>query len=164
MSRTHYFFKEPALYNHENRIPEILLVEDNPDDVLLITEAFKESSIMTHLNVVGDGEETLDYLNRKGKYAGAVAPDFIILDLNLPRMDGRTFLKRIKSENLFKSIPIIVLTSSRSDLDIREVWALNANCYIVKPSDLDGYIETVKKIRDFWTTVVVLPPKPSAVA
>lgn len=153
------------MYNHaEKRISEILLVEDNPDDVLLITEAFKENAIKTHLNTVGDGEEALDYLNRKGKYTGAVAPDFIILDLNLPRMDGRAFLKRIKEENLFKSIPVIVLTSSRSDLDIREVWALNANCYIVKPTDMDGYIETVKKIRDFWTTVVVLPPKPSAAA
>ena len=153
------------MYNHaEKRISEILLVEDNPDDVLLITEAFKENSLRTHLNVVGDGDKALDYLNRRGPYAGAAAPDFIILDLNLPRMDGRAFLKRIKEENLFKSIPIIVLTSSRSDLDIREVWALNANCYIVKPSDMDGYIETVKKIRDFWLTLVVLPPKPNAAA
>ncbi len=138
-------------------------MEDSPGDVLLITEAFKESAITTRLNVVGDGEEALDYLNRKGKHTTATAPDFIILDLNLPRMDGRAFLKRIKAENLFKSIPIIVLTSSRSDLDIREVWALNANCYIVKPSDMDGYIETVKKIRDFWMTVV-LPPKPNTAA
>jgi two-component system, chemotaxis family, response regulator Rcp1 len=153
------------LYNDiKKRISEILLVEDNPDDVLLITEAFKENNVRTHLNTVGDGEEALNYLNQTGKYTGAAAPDFIILDLNLPRMDGRDFLRRIKEENLFKSIPIIVLTSSRSDLDIREVWALNANCYIVKPLDMDGYIETVKKIRDFWTTVVALPSKPVAVA
>jgi chemotaxis family two-component system response regulator Rcp1 len=152
------------LYNYaDKKISEILLVEDSPSDVRLITEAFKECAIKTQLNVVGDGEEALAYLNRKGKHAAAVAPDFIILDLNLPRVDGRAFLKRVKSENLFKSIPIIVLTSSRSDLDIREVWALNANCYIVKPSDMDGYIETVKKIRDFWLTVV-LPPKPNAAA
>jgi CheY-like chemotaxis protein len=143
----------------KKRIPEILLVEDDPGAVLLITEAFKENRTLAHLNVVGDGEEAVDYLNRKGKYADATAPDFILLDLNLPRMDGRTFLGRVKSEGLFKSIPVIVLTSSRSDLDIREVYEMNANCYIVKPSDLDGYIETVKKLQDFWMTLVQFPAR-----
>jgi len=101
----------------------------------------------------------VDFLNRKGKYADAKEPDFILLDLNLPRMDGRTFLGRVKQEGLFKSIPVIVLTSSRSDLDIREVYEMNANCYIVKPSNLDGYIETVKKLQDFWMTLVQLPSR-----
>jgi len=153
------------LYNPiVKRIAEILLVEDNPADILLIKEAFKENRLRTILNVVSDGEEALDYLNQKGKHTDAKTPDFILLDLNLPRMDGRTFLGRIKRENLFKSIPVIVLTSSRSDLDIREVYELNANCYIVKPSDLDGYIETVKKVQDFWMTLVLLPPRPSSAA
>ena len=145
----------------EKRIFEILMVEDDPEDVLLITEAFKETRIQCHLNVVGDGEEALDYLIRKGKHAEVKTPDIILLDLNLPRMDGRAFLKRVKSEGLFKSIPVIVLTSSRSDLDIREVYELNAACYIVKPSDLDGYTETVKKLNNFWMTVVQLPSRPN---
>jgi len=151
------------LNNHdEKRIFEILMVEDNPADALLLTEAFKENRISGHLNVVGDGEEALDYLNKKGKYPNAKTPDFILLDLNLPRMDGRAFLKRVKSEGLFKSIPVIVLTSSRSDLDIREVYELNAACYIVKPSNLDGYTETAKKIQDFWMTLVQFPSRPSS--
>jgi chemotaxis family two-component system response regulator Rcp1 len=140
---------------------EILMVEDNLGDALLIKEAFKESQIKCVLIVVGDGEEALDYLNRQGKFADAKTPDFILLDLNLPRMDGQEFLKRVKSEGLFKTIPVIVLTSSRSDLDIREVWELNANAYIVKPSDLNGYIETVKKIHGFWMNLVQLPPRPN---
>jgi CheY-like chemotaxis protein len=144
----------------KKRIPEILLVEDDPGDVLLITEGFKENRTLAHLIVVGDGEEAIDYLNQKGKYSDAKAPDFIILDLNLPRMDGRDFLRRIKNEKLFKLIPVIVLTSSRSDLDIREVYELNAACYIVKPADLDGYTEAVKKIQDFWITLVQLPTLP----
>jgi CheY-like chemotaxis protein len=144
----------------KKRIPEILLVEDDPGDVLLITEGFKENRTLAHLIVVGDGEEAIDYLDQKGKYSDAKAPDFIILDLNLPRMDGRDFLRRIKNEKLFKLIPVIVLTSSRSDLDIREVYELNAACYIVKPADLDGYTEAVKKIQDFWITLVQLPTLP----
>ena len=144
----------------EKRDFEILMVEDNSGDALLIKEAFKESHIQCHLIVVGDGEEALDYLNRRGNFADARTPDFILLDLNLPRMDGREFLKRVKSEGLFKTIPVIVLTSSRSDLDIREVWELNANCYIVKPSDMDGYIAVAKKINDFWMNLVHLPPPP----
>ncbi|HEY5039817.1 MAG TPA: response regulator, partial [bacterium] len=99
----------------EKRVFEILFVEDNPADVLQITEAFQENGIPGHLNVVGDGEEALDYLNQGGKYAQAKTPDFILLDLNLPRIDGRTFLRRVKSEGLFKSIPVIVLTNSQSD-------------------------------------------------
>ncbi len=134
------------------------MVEDNPGDAILIKEAFKENRIECHLIVVGDGEEALDYLKKQGKFADVKRPDIILLDLNLPVMNGFEFLRRVKSESLFKSIPVIVLTSSRSDLDIREVWELNANCYIVKPSDLDGYIETVKKIHDFWMNLVQLSP------
>ena len=148
----------------KKRIPEILLVEDDQGDVLLITEGFKENRTLAHLIVVGDGEEAVDYLNQKGKYSDAKTPDFIILDLNLPRMDGRAFLRRIKNEKLFKLIPVIVLTGSRSDLDIREVYELNAACYIVKPVDLDGYTEAVKKIQDFWMTLVQFPILPNSAA
>jgi CheY-like chemotaxis protein len=148
----------------KKRIPEILLVEDDPGDVLLITEGFKENRTLAHLIAVGDGEEAVDYLNQKGKYSDAKTPDFIILDLNLPRMDGRAFLRRIKNEKLFKLIPVIVLTSSRSDLDIREVYELNAACYIVKPADLDGYTEAVKRIQDFWMTLVQFPILPNSPA
>ena len=148
----------------KKRIPEILLVEDDPGDVLLITEGFKENRTLAHLIVVGDGEEAVDYLNQKGKYSDAKTPDFIILDLNLPRMDGRAFLRRIKNEKLFKLIPVIVLTGSRSDLDIREVYELNAACYIVKPVDLDGDTEAVKKSQDFWMTLVKFPILPNSAA
>ena len=141
----------------QDRAIEILMVEDNPGDAILVTESFKENRILSQLNVVGDGEEALAYLNHKGKYANAKTPDLILLDLNLPRMDGRAFLGRIKTEGLFKSIPVIVLTSSRSDLDIKEVYELNANCYIVKPATLDEYTETVRKIYTFWLTTVQLP-------
>jgi len=140
---------------------EVLMVEDSPADTLLITEAFKDNGIPCNLNIVGDGEQALDYLNREGKYINAAIPDIILLDLNLPRMDGLTFLRRVKSENLFKSIPVIVLTSSRSDLDIRDVWAMNASCYIIKPSNLDEYTDVVKKIQTFWLTLVQLPTKQS---
>ena len=146
----------------ETKFFEILMVEDNPGDALLLTEAFKENRIPAHLNVVGGGEEALAYLNRKGKYADAKAPDFILLDLKLPRMSGRAFLRRVKTEGLFKSIPVIVLTNSRLDLDIREVYEMNAACYIVKPFDLDGYTETVKKLQDFWMTLVQFPPGPNS--
>lgn len=140
------------------------MVEDSPTDVLLITEAFKENRIQGRLNVVGNGEDALDYLNRQGKHSEAKTLDFILLDLNLPGMDGRAFLRRIKSENLFKSIPVFVLTGSRSDLDVREVYELNAACYIVKPAGIEGYIDVVKKLHDFWMTVAWLPPKPITAA
>jgi len=133
-------------------------VEDNPADVLLITAAFKKERIQCHLNAVGDGEEALNYLNRKGKYAEVKTPDIILLDLNLPRMDGRTFLRRVKSEGLFKSIPVIVLTNSQSD------YGMSVPCFLVKPSDLNGYTKTVKKIQDFWRTVVPLHPQPNSAA
>ena len=146
----------------EKGIFEILVVEDSKTAILLLTEAFTENRLQSHLNVVGDGEEALDYLYRQGKYAEAKTPDFILLDLNLPRLDGRAFLRRIKSENLFKLIPVFVLTGSNSDQDIREVYELNAAGYIVKPSDIDGYIEVVKKLHDFWMTVAWPPPQPKS--
>ena len=143
----------------EKRIFEILVVEDSKTAIQLLTEAFTENGIQSHLNVVGDGEDALDYLYRQGKYAHAKTPDFILLDLNLPRLDGRAFLRRIKSENLFKLIPVFVLTGSKSDQDIRDVYELNAASYIVKPLDVDGYIEVVKKLHDFWMTVAWVPPR-----
>ena len=157
--------KEPSLPNSTVKgVFEILMVEDSPTDVLLIREAFKENRVQGRLNVVGTGEEALDYLNRTGKQAGAKTPDFILLDLNLPGMDGRAFLRRIKIENLFKTIPVFVLTGSKADLDVKEVYELNAACYIVKPAGIEGYINVVKKLHDFWMTVAWLPPKPSTAA
>ncbi|HEY5039043.1 MAG TPA: response regulator [bacterium] len=143
----------------EKRNFEILMVEDNLGETILTKVAFMENKIPGHLNIVGDGEEALDYLNRQGKHADAKTPDFILLDLNLPRMDGRTFLRRVKIEGFFKSIPVIVLTNSRLDSDIREVYEMNGNCYIVKPSNLAGYTEIVKKLHDFWMTLVQFPPR-----
>ena len=136
-----------------------MMVEDNLADTILMKVAFKENRIPGNLNVLGDGEQALDYLNRQGKYTDAKTPDFILLDLNLPRMDGREFLKRVKSEGLFKTIPVIVLTSSKLESDIREVYEMNANCYVVKPSNLDGYIETAKIIQAFWMNLVQFPPR-----
>ena len=135
------------------------MVEDNLGDTILMKVAFKENRVPGNLNVLGDGEQALDYLNRQGKFADAKTPDFILLDLNLPRMGGREFLRQVKREGLFKSIPIIVLTSSKLDSDIREVYEMNANCYIVKPSNLDGYIKTAKIIQDFWMNLVQFPPR-----
>ncbi len=136
-----------------------MMVEDNLADTILMKVAFKENRIPGNLNVLGDGEQALDYLNRQGKYTDAKTPDFILLDLNLPRMDGREFLRQVKREGLFKSIPVIVLTSSKLESDIREVYEMNANCYVVKPSNLDGYIETAKIIQAFWMNLVQFPPR-----
>ena len=143
----------------ESKPIEILLVEDSPSDAALTVEALKAGKIANQLTLVEDGVEAMDFLRRRGKYADAVRPDLIMLDLNLPRKDGREVLAEIKSDNNLKIIPIIVLTTSRSDEDILKSYQLNANCYITKPVDFTHFIDVVKSIEDFWLTVVTLPVK-----
>ena len=138
---------------------EILLVEDSPSDAELTIEALKAGKIANRLTHVEDGVEALDYLRKNGKYKNAVRPDLIMLDLNLPRKDGREVLAEIKTDNSLKIIPIIVLTTSQSDEDIFKSYQLNANCYITKPVDFSHFIEVVKSIENFWLTVVTLPVK-----
>jgi chemotaxis family two-component system response regulator Rcp1 len=143
----------------QSRPIEILLVEDSPSDAALTIEALKAGKIANRLTHVEDGVEAMDFLRRRGKYADAARPDLIMLDLNLPRMDGRDVLVQIKNDPDLKIIPIIVLTTSRSDKDILQSYQLNANCYITKPVDFDHFIEVVKSIENFWLTVVTLPAK-----
>jgi two-component system, chemotaxis family, response regulator Rcp1 len=138
---------------------EILLVEDSPSDAALTIEALKAGKIANRLSHVEDGVEALEFLNRRGKYANAARPDLIMLDLNLPRRDGREVLAEIKNDPDLKIIPIIVLTTSRADEDILRSYELNANCYITKPVDFTHFIDVVKSIEQFWLTVVTLPQK-----
>ena len=138
---------------------EILLVEDSPSDAALTIEALKAGKIANRLTHVEDGVEAMDFLKRRGKYADAARPDLIMLDLNLPRMDGRDVLAEIKTDQSLKIIPIIVLTTSHADEDILRSYELNANCYITKPVDFDHFIGVVKSIESFWLTVVTLPLK-----
>jgi len=136
---------------------EILLVEDNPGDVRLTIEALRESNFINNLNVARDGVEALAYLRREGKFANSVRPDLILLDLNLPRKDGREVLAEIKADPKLHTIPIVVLTTSRAEQDVLRSYELQANCFITKPVDLEQFITVVKSIENFWLTVVTLP-------
>jgi len=136
---------------------EILLVEDNPGDVRLTVEGLKESKVRNNLHVARDGVEAMEFLRRTGRYGGAVRPDLILLDLNLPRMDGREVLAEVKSDAKLKTIPVVVLTTSRAEQDVLRSYELQANCYITKPADLEQFIAVVKSIDDFWFTIVTLP-------
>ena len=138
---------------------EILLVEDNPGDVRLTREAFKEGKVLNNLNVVEDGIEALSFLNREGKYVDAPRPELILLDLNLPKKDGRDVLTEIKANGDLKRIPVVVLTGSRAEEDIIKSYDLNANCYITKPVGLDQFTKVVKSIDSFWLNIVKLPPE-----
>jgi chemotaxis family two-component system response regulator Rcp1 len=138
---------------------EILLVEDNPGDVDLTREALKSGKIRNMLHVAVNGEEAMAFLRHKGKYTNAPRPDLVLLDLNLPRMDGREVLNEIKSDDDLKRIPVVVLTSSKAEEDILKVYNLHANCYITKPIDLLQFLKVVHVIEDFWFTIVKLPPK-----
>jgi chemotaxis family two-component system response regulator Rcp1 len=138
---------------------EILLVEDSPADVRLTEEALKEEKLLITLNVVNDGVEAMEYLRREGAYAKAARPDLVLLDLNLPRKDGREVLREIKSDESLKTIPVVVLTISRAEEDVARSYNLHANCYITKPIDLDQFTKVVRSIQDFWLTIVKLPPK-----
>jgi chemotaxis family two-component system response regulator Rcp1 len=136
---------------------EILLVEDNPGDARLTMEALKESKVHNRLSVVEDGLDALAFLCRKGKYANSPRPDLILLDLNLPKKDGREVLADIKTDESLKRIPVVVLTTSKAEEDILKTYDLHANCYITKPVDLDQFVKVVKTIEDFWFTIVKLP-------
>ncbi len=136
---------------------EILLVEDNEGDIRLTTEAFKEGKISNRLYVVRDGVEALEFLNRKGSYAQAIRPDIILLDLNLPRKDGREVLTDIKNHAQLKRIPVVILTTSKAEQDILRAYDLHANCYITKPVDLEEFLTVVRTIEEFWLTIVKLP-------
>ena len=136
---------------------EILLVEDNPADVRLTKEAFREGKILNNLVVAKDGVEAMDVLRGGGKFAGTPRPDLILLDLNLPRKDGREVLAEIKSDPALMRIPVVVLTTSRAESDVLKTYNLHANCYVVKPVDLDQFISVVKSIDNFWLTAVTLP-------
>jgi CheY-like chemotaxis protein len=138
---------------------EVLLVEDNPGDVRLTREALKEGKVHNNLHVAPDGVEALAFLRREGRYADAVRPDLILLDLNLPRKGGREVLEEIKGDPSLRHIPVVILTSSSAEQDIARAYDLHANCYISKPVDLDQFIMVVKSIEDFWFTVVKLPSR-----
>jgi chemotaxis family two-component system response regulator Rcp1 len=136
---------------------EILLVEDNPGDVRLTREAFREGNMENRLSVAPDGVEALAFLRRQGRYIDAARPDVILLDLNLPKMDGREVLAEIKSDDELRRIPVVILTTSRAETDVMRSYDLHANCYITKPVDLDQFITVVKSIEDFWLRIVKLP-------
>ena len=136
---------------------EILLVEDNPGDVRLTKEALNEGKVLNKLHVVEDGVEALAFLNREGRYADVSRPELILLDLNLPKKDGRDVLAEIKANGDLTRIPVVVLTTSDSEEDILKSYDLNANCYITKPVDLDQFISVVKSINEFWLSIVKLP-------
>ena len=137
---------------------EILLVEDNAADVRLTREAFKEGNVTHHLNVASDGEAAMAFLHRRGQYAAAPRPDLVLLDLNLPKKDGREVLAEIKGDPSLRKIPVVVLTTSKAEEDVARAYDLNCNCYITKPVDLDQFIKVVQSIDDFWLHVAVLPP------
>jgi two-component system, chemotaxis family, response regulator Rcp1 len=141
------------------RTAEILLVEDNPGDVRLTMEAMRESKMRNRVTVVSDGEQALDYLQRRGRFAAATRPDIILLDLNLPKKDGREVLQEIKAVEELRRIPVVVLTTSKAEEDICRTYDLHANCYITKPMDLDRFIEVVQQIEGFWLSIVSLPDR-----
>jgi chemotaxis family two-component system response regulator Rcp1 len=141
---------------------EILLVEDSPGDVRLTKEAFKDAKVHINLHVVPDGVEAMAFLERTGKHAHAPRPDLILLDLNLPRKDGREVLSEIKQNPSFKVIPVVILTTSASEMDIRQSYQFHANCYISKPVDLEGFLKVVRSIDNFWLSVVQLPREAGA--
>jgi CheY-like chemotaxis protein len=136
---------------------EILLVEDNPADVRLTQEALREGKVKNRLSVARDGAEALAFLRREGAFASAPKPDLILLDLNLPKKDGREVLAEIKEDPVLRRIPVVVLTTSSAEVDILKSYELHANCYITKPVDLEQFVTVVKSIDDFWLTVVRLP-------
>jgi len=136
---------------------EILLVEDNPGDVRLAVEALRDAKVANRLHIVEDGVEAMSFLRREGRYADVPRPNLILLDLNLPRKDGREVLDEIKQDADLKRIPVVILTSSAAEQDVVQAYNLYANCYITKPMDLDQFLKVVRSIEDFWLIVVTLP-------
>jgi len=140
---------------------DILLVEDSPSDILITREAFAEFKVLNTLHVVEDGVEALAFLKHEGKYASAPRPDLILLDLNLPRMNGREVLAKIKADQNMKKIPVVILTTSHAEQDVLQSYDQHANCYIVKPVGFENFVEAMKSIRQFWFSIVTLPPEGS---
>ena len=145
---------------NELRQIEILLVDDSAGDVRLAVEALKDSKVLNRVSTVSDGVEAMAFLRKEGKYENTPCPDLILLDLNMPRKDGRETLAEIKQDPLLKTIPVVILTVSSADEDIIKAYNLYANCYITKPIDLTQFQRIVNSINDFWFTIVKLPPKP----
>jgi chemotaxis family two-component system response regulator Rcp1 len=141
------------------RAIEILMVEDNPGDVRLTREALKGGKVLNRLHVVEDGVAALDFLYRRPPHEDAPRPDVILLDLNLPKMDGREVLSKIKSDDALKVIPVVVLTTSQAEEDVLRAYRLSANCYVTKPVDLHQFNRIVQAIEEFWLTIVSLPPR-----
>jgi chemotaxis family two-component system response regulator Rcp1 len=137
---------------------EILLVEDNPGDVELTQQALLESKVRNRLHVVTDGEQALAFLRNQGRFSQVPRPDLILLDLNLPRRNGREVLQEIKQDEILKAIPVVVLTTSRAEEDVLRTYKLHANCYVTKPVDLEKFFQVIRSIEQFWFTVVKLPP------
>lgn len=136
---------------------EILLVEDSPGDIRLTKEALKDAKILNNLNVCTDGVEAMAFLRREGQYSDSPRPDLVLLDLNMPKKDGREVLAEIKADQQLRRIPVVMLTTSTAEHDILDSYDLHANCYIAKPVDLDQFVSVVKTIEDFWLTIVNLP-------
>ena len=141
---------------------DILLVEDNPGDVRLTQEALREGRVKNNLYVATDGVEAIDFLFQRGKYTNAIRPDLVLLDLNLPKMDGREVLAEIKGHESLRRIPVVILTTSAEEADILQSYNLHANCYITKPVDLTQFLTVIQSIESFWLTVVKLPPNGDA--
>jgi two-component system response regulator len=146
---------EAVIYRHI----EILLVEDSPSDALLTREALRGSKLLNTIHLVDNGVDAIAFLRREGAYAHVPRPDLILLDLNLPKMDGREVLEEIKADDDLRIIPVVVLTSSEAESDILKSYSLHANCYVSKPVEFDKFVTVVRSIREFWFAVVTLPPQ-----
>lgn len=140
------------------KVVDILLVEDNEGDARLISEALKDCKVHNRLNRVEDGVEAMAYLRQEGKYRNSVRPDLILLDLNMPRKDGREVLAEVKGDNNLKQIPVVIMTISKAEEDILKTYNLHANCYITKPLDFGQFMKVIQSVEDFWLTIVKLPP------
>ena len=145
-------------HHAQARPAQILLVEDSPADVRLTVEALKEAKISNQLSIAADGVEAMSFLRQEGRFADAPRPDLILLDLNLPRKDGRQVLQEIKADESLRKIPVVVLTISQAEEDVLRAYDLHANCYINKPVDFDRFMEVIRQIEGFWLTIVKLPP------
>ena len=141
----------------QGRPIEILLIEDNPGDIRLTQEALRDNKVRNSMIVAQDGAEAMAILRREGQYADSPRPDLILLDLNLPKIDGREVLRRIKDDNELRHIPVVILTTSRAEQDVLKAYGLHANCYVAKPLELEQFMEVVRAIEGFWLTVVTLP-------
>jgi two-component system, chemotaxis family, response regulator Rcp1 len=145
--------------NYNTKPFDILVIEDNPGDARLIKEVLNENKILNNLTILKDGVDAMNFLHRKGEHKNAPRPDLIFLDLNLPKKDGREVLSEIKTSDVLKQIPVVIMTTSQSEEDIFKSYSLHANCYVTKPIDLEQFIKVIQSMEDFWFSLVKLPPK-----